>query len=223
MDGELEPKTFAPGYGEHSSGTAPDNFEATAFAVPADALPGPVPDPLKTLLTGSRSVFRAARAGDWTGAAASVAAMNAAWVSFQAVNPPPLLQPLMAEALADLTQAVAGQHQVESRQAAFDVLRNALDFSGQYRPRVVVDFRRIALWGLQLEIDVQARDRAGVKSDLVILDWIVSRLEGAGSNQDQVDLIQARRRLADIRDAAARGDWNAIEDGARRLQGPPLD
>lgn len=218
MDGELEPKTFAPGYGEHSSGVPPENFEATALAVPADALPGPTPTELTTLLTGSRSVFRASRSGDWTGAQATVAQMNGAWQSYQALNPPPLLQPFMTQALADLTQAVSGQQADQSRQAALDVMRNTIDFALQYRSRVELDFLRLELWSRQMEIDAQAHDRPGVKSDLVILGWIHQRLRGAGSGDDQRLTKRVGQQLEGIDLLARRYDLDGVLAGARQLQ-----
>jgi len=43
MDGKLEDKIFAPGYGEFSTGDPQSDLEAMALAVPTDALPGPPP------------------------------------------------------------------------------------------------------------------------------------------------------------------------------------
>jgi hypothetical protein len=113
----------------------------------------------------------------------------------QGLNPPPLLQPYMTQALDDLTQAVAGQHADQSRQAALDVMRNAIDFALQYRPRVELDFLRLELWSRQMEIDAQAHDRPGVKSDLVILKWIHHRLRNAGSGGDNQLARQVGRQL----------------------------
>ncbi len=63
MEGDLEDKIFAPGYGEFFSGAGGD-VEALALAVPIDALPGRAPAELRTLLAGARSVFRAAGRDD---------------------------------------------------------------------------------------------------------------------------------------------------------------
>jgi hypothetical protein len=82
----------------------------------------------------------------------------------------------MTEALEDLTQAVAERDEAESRQAALDVTRIGLDLSLRYRSRIEVDFARLDLWARQLVIDAEARDAAGVASDLAILKWVLDRL-----------------------------------------------
>lgn len=60
MDGTFEDKTFAPGYGEFHTGSGSD-LEAAALAVPTDALPGPLPAELKTLLDGAERSPRRGR------------------------------------------------------------------------------------------------------------------------------------------------------------------
>jgi hypothetical protein len=68
MDGATEEKTFAPGYGEFSTGGGGD-LEAVALAVPTDAVGGAPPAELDVLTAGARSNFDAAGAGRWAAAA----------------------------------------------------------------------------------------------------------------------------------------------------------
>ncbi|MFN2399723.1 MAG: hypothetical protein ABR543_13955 [Gemmatimonadaceae bacterium] len=82
MDGTREDKTFAPGYGEFSTGSG-GNLEAIALAVPTDALSGPPPAELNTLLAGAGSVFDAAAASDWQGASSTLGNMTAAWTTYR--------------------------------------------------------------------------------------------------------------------------------------------
>ncbi|MBC7790760.1 MAG: hypothetical protein H7Z74_12500 [Anaerolineae bacterium] len=217
MDGGFEGKIFAPGYGEFSTG-AGDNVEALALAVPIDALPGPTPTELRTLLAGARSVFRAARTGDWSAASTTVAAMNLAWVRYQTGPIPRLLKPLMAEALGDLTQAVARRARAETRQATFDVSRNGLDFLLQHRSRIDVDFAKLDLWARQTVIDAEARNAAGVASDLTIIKWILHRLVDTGDSRAREDVQHVQRLYVLIKAAGERGDFSAIKDGAHNLQ-----
>lgn len=217
QDGSLEAKTFAPSYGEFASGTPPANFEALALAVPTDALPGGVPADLRRLTSGARRVFHSARAGDWAGATHTVNAMNAAWARHQQVKVPPLLKPLMAAALNDVTQAVAQRDAAESRQAAVDVLRNGLDLELQYRSRIDVDVARLDLWVRQLVIDAQAKDAGGIASDVVILKWILDRLVHVGGKRDGDDAREVASELAGIRRAAERDDFAGALQRARRL------
>lgn len=217
MDGELEDKLFAPGYGEFRSGAFP-NLEATALAVPTNSLPGPTPAELHTLLAGAHSVFDAAQARDWVGASRTVSAMNGAWGRYRAGGVPRLLKPLMAAALNDVTRAVARRAPAKSRQAALDVRRNGLDLLLQYRSRIPVDFARLDLWGRQLVIDAEARDAAGISSDVEILKWILDRLAHAGDSRDEEDVNRAGQHLGAIRAAADRADMAAVLEGARHLQ-----
>ncbi len=223
MDGELEAKEFAPGYGEFHSGSAPD-FEATALAVPINRSPGPLPDDLRTVLAGARSMFRLAQSGNWGEASNTVLAMNRSWERIRA-SQPRLLKPLMTGALEDLTRAVAAQQSAATRQAALDARRTGLDLLLQYRSRVAVDLARLDLWTSQLELDTQAGDAAGIRSDLIILDWIRQRLAGAGNERERAELRSVEKHLDDLRSAAERGTFAAVLDGARRLQpmlGDPL-
>lgn len=217
LDGKFEDKVFAPGYGEFSTGSG-QNVEALALAVPIDALPGPMPSELRTLLAGSRAVFRAARSGDWAAASRTVGAMKAAWERYQAGPVPRLLEPLTAESLDELTEAVASREPAESRQAAVDVLRNGLDLSLQHRSRVEVDFARLDLWARQLVIDAEARDGPGVRSDVAIIKWILDRLANTGDKRDKGDAQRARQIRQALQADVERGDFAAVLNDARRLQ-----
>jgi hypothetical protein len=80
MDGTIEGKIFAPGYGEFLTGAGGD-LEAAALAVPLNALGGPVPEDLASLSSAARQILDAARANDWSTASASLDAVLAAWGS----------------------------------------------------------------------------------------------------------------------------------------------
>ncbi len=213
MEGDLEDKIFAPGYGEFFSGAGGD-VEALALAVPIDALPGRAPAELRTLLAGARRVFRAAGSGDWVGASRTVRAMNVAWARHRAGGVPRLLEPLMTEALDDLTEAVVGRKPAKSRQAALNVTLNGLDLLLQYRSRIEVDFARLDLWARQVVIDAEDRDAAGVASDVAILERILDRLDQTG---EAGDVHRARQLVHRIGAAADHSDFSAVRDGARRL------
>jgi hypothetical protein len=77
QDGKFEDKTFAPGYGEFSTGAGND-LEAIALALPTDHRPGPVPPQLNRLLRGDLT----------------------AWRSYRTQQIPPLLKQQLGEAVA---------------------------------------------------------------------------------------------------------------------------
>jgi hypothetical protein len=110
MDGTFEDKTFAPGYGEFSTGSGSD-LEAVALAVSEDALPGLPPKELESLAVGGTDVFDAAQAEEWEGAAATVQEMSDAWGAFKEGDVPPRLEAQMDDALEEILGAVTGRDQ----------------------------------------------------------------------------------------------------------------
>ena len=198
MDGVLEPKTFAPGYGEFTSGSAAGDLEALALAVPPDALPSPTPSELVTLFSGATEIFDAAQSGDWNAASVTVGAMTTAWNTFQAGDVPPLLDDQMDGALGALVAAVAAQQPAESRQAAIDVARASLDLQLRHRPVAEIDLALLDLWARQLLVDIAAADQGAILGDVTTIQWIRDRLVGAVSN---AELSRVDARLSDLRAA----------------------
>ena len=213
MDGTREDKTFAPGYGEFSSGNASGNLEAVAVAVPTDALPGAIPPELRTLLAGADSVFDAAQARDWALASALGARLNTAWASFQSGSVPPMLRTQMNTALSLLGSTVAGRNVATSRQAAIDVSLATLDLQLRHRPRTEIDLQLLGVWARQLEVDAAAANQANVLADAASLKWIRDRL--ATDVRPGAESIDAQ--LIAIRSAAQSRDFAAAAEGARRL------
>src|SRR4029453_18009253 len=66
MDGTVEQKAFAPGYGEFQA-RAKDERATGAWALPIDGARGSPPGALTTLADAARAVAGAAAAGDWPG------------------------------------------------------------------------------------------------------------------------------------------------------------
>ncbi|GAA4709625.1 hypothetical protein [Phytohabitans rumicis] len=133
MDGLREDKTFAPGYGEFTTGSGAD-VESVAVAVPTDALSGPVPAALTTL----------------SQAAADPAMARSAWAAYRATGVPPLLREQMDRAVDALGKAEDAD---EREQAALATAHAALDLRLRYEPATAVDRERFTLWVRQLELD----------------------------------------------------------------------
>src|SRR5919112_4843653 len=175
MDGKTEGKTFAPGYGEFYTSDGGD-VEALAEAVPTDATSSPQPDGLKTLSDGALGVFDDARAKDWNAAASTVEMMNAAWKSYPNGEAPRRIEPRMADALAQLTDAVDKRDSVGARQAAIDTAQWGLDLRLRYKPHTEIDLARFDLWAAQLQVDAAAGDTAAVNGDIFTLGYIRDRI-----------------------------------------------
>jgi hypothetical protein len=205
MDGTYEDKTFAPGYGEFSTGVPGGDLEAVALAVPIDALPGPTPEEVETLSDGAESIFELARSGRWQSIAGEAAAMNDAWESFRATGVPPMLETEMDGALETLDNAIARRDRGDVRQATIGVALASLDFELRHEERSEIDLDLIEVWLRQLVIDAHARDRGGVRGDIATIEWIRDRLEPR--DRDPVDrfleLPEVARADADPVAAAA--------------------
>jgi len=214
MDGAIEDKTFAPGYGEFLTSGGGD-VEALAMAVPQDAAGGPVPAELATVTTGAMAIFDAASRKDWTAASAEVARMTPAWATYRTGGVPRLVDPLATVALDRLTKAVAAHDVVGARQAAIDVARFGFDLELRYRPATEVNLGRFDLMAAQVVLDASASDIAGVNADTFTLVYIRDRILKAVS---PADLGRLNTSLLDLQLATVDEDFGAASDAAARLR-----
>jgi hypothetical protein len=210
MDGTFEDKTFAPGYGEFSTGAGSD-LEAVALAVPTDALPGLPPKDLETLEGEAVAIFDAAQAEDWEAVSASVEEMSAAWDSFKEGEVPPMLGDQMDGALEELVAAVENQESADARQAAINVARASLDLQLRDRTAAETDLDLLDLWARQLVIDSEAGDRDGMIGDAATLRWIRDRI---ARDVNPAELRSIDARIADLRTAAEAGDPARVASAA---------
>ena len=210
MDGTLEDKTFAPGYGEFSTGGG-SNLEAVALAIPEDALPGLPPKELETVSTGATGIFDAAQAEEWTAAAATVEEITGAWGRFKEGEVAPTLRARMDDALANLGAAVEGRDQADSRQKAINVLRASLDLRLRYRTAAETDLESLDLWARQLVVDSEAGDRNAMIGDAATLKWIRDRI---ARDVSAAELRNIDARIAVLRTAAEAGDHARVAAAA---------
>lgn len=210
MDGALEDKTFAPGYGEFFTGGGGD-IEAVAVAIPEDALPGLPPKELETLATGATDIFDAAQAEEWEAAEATVEEMSAAWDVFGGGQVPPRLETQMDGALEELGAAVKGRDQGEARQATLKVLQASLDLQLRYRTAAETDLDLLDLWARQLVIDSEAGDQDGVVGDAATLKWLRDRI---ARDVSLAELRVIDARLNEVRAAADANDLRSVGTAA---------
>ena len=201
MEGDLEDKTFAPGYGEFFSGyQAKENYEANALTVPADALDEPVPDALAAISSAASEAFVAARARDWPAAAEAAASARAGATALRRDEVPKLLSQQLRAALVALDEAVQARNSLGAAESSLAVASAGLDIELRYRPRVAVDLDRFDVHARRLALDAAAGNAAGVAGEIAALGWIRDRFV--------VEDAQARRLDAELRylEAAAEAD-----------------
>ncbi len=222
IEGHYEDKTFAPGYGEFSSGVS-GNLEAMALAVPTDARTEPVPPQLATISTGAITVLEAAQAGDWDTASAALNTMRTAWDTYRVSTVvPPLLDLEMTSALEglagnSLVPAVDAQNVTGAGKAAVDAAQAALDLQLQFRPPADIDQARFDLWIRQLEVDAggDQPEPAYVAGDVSVLEWTWDRIAYTYDDQRRAEIEDL---LVSLRKAADNENTNAATKAAERLQ-----
>jgi hypothetical protein len=211
MDGTLEDKTFAPGYGEFSTGTAESgNLEALALAVPTDFLGGRVPEDLDDLSDGAENMVRLARRGGWRDIRSLFEEIEEDWQDFEATGVPPRLAAEMNDAIDALDEAIGARDRAEARQAAVDIALAGLDFELRYEERADIDLDLIEVWSMQLQLDTAARDRGGIRSDLETIRVIRDRFDHGFAGRIDAD-------LSALRTAAEVGDEDGLSIGAANL------
>jgi hypothetical protein len=215
MDGKTEGKTFAPGYGEFYTSDGSD-VEALAFAVPTDALPGPLPDKLGDLYSGALETFDAAKSSDWNAGSTDLNKMNAAWKTYRMKGKvPKKVEPRMTEALAALKAAVDARDAEHTPQAAIDVAQWSLDLRLLYRPQTEIDLARMDLWAAQLTLDAAAREAGSVGGDVFTIGYIRDRIL---NTLDGADVVRLDTEVQKLQVAVADDDLLAASDTAERLR-----
>lgn len=197
MDGTLEDKTFAPGYGEFlAQVVSEDEFVTVALAVPTDAAPGPVPGELAALSAGAAEIFEAAGTGWWDDASATVEGITKAWDAYQATGVPPLLEPPFTDALDALATAVGAREADAARQSAINIAHAGLDLELRHRPPAEVDLARLDVLTRQLLLDADAGDSVAVTGDVATLETVWNRLAHTAADPTAVDAALTQLRTA---------------------------
>lgn len=213
-DGTYSDKVFAPGYGEFYSAHEGD-VEGLALAVPTDALPEPPPPDLRALKSGAEEAFDAIRSRHWNVASARAEELTAAWKSYRAGEVPPRLVAPMHRALEALDPTIADRDRTRAGTAAIDVAQATLDLELRHRPPVEIDLERFELWGLQVLVDAEADDLAGVSGDVATLEWARDRF---AQTLEDTDLTRIDAHLLALRDSVVGEDFGAAADEAASLR-----
>lgn len=210
LDGTREDKTFAPGYGEFSTGSTGGDLEAATLALPTDAAPGPTPATVDTLATAIRQAADALARADWTAAVRYADAVAKAWDAARPTDAPlPVLRRQMDRDIDTLAAAVRDRDAAAARDAALRLAQNELDLRSRHEP---VDPARFALWARQLVIDAAADDKPAVRGDYECLKWTFERIRTAVADSAAVD-----QTLDGLRTSAGRGDLITAAEHARKL------
>jgi hypothetical protein len=210
MDGTREGKTFAPGYGEFSTGTPGGDLEAVSLASPTDRRPDPAPAEFGALSAAVRAVFEAAADSDAELAKQAVMTLDRAWGAALTKGIPPQSQSQMKRDMGELATAVDVKDWKSAQSAALRVALNELDLRLLYQRVIDVDLARMALWADQLPIDAAADDAGAMLADVAALERVWERSRRGVESAGAVDAaLQQLRKVADAEDLPAVDDTAA--------------
>jgi hypothetical protein len=213
LDGSHERKTFAPGYGEFSTGDPGGDLEAVSLALPTDAVQAPAPEELDTFADVIREAAGAVSAEDWTAATTAAKAVSLAWSEFQPSDVPlELLRKQTGRDIDSLADAVAKRDADQARNAVLRIAQDELDLRSRHQTATTTDLARMRLWARQVVIDAMAKDWGAATGDVESLKWTLQRVRDVVS-----DPAAAEARLADLRKAVESRDLAATVSTIGRL------
>lgn len=208
MDGVLEDKIFAPGYGEFRADVpTEDEHVAVAVGVPADAATGEFPAELDTITAGASDITV-----DPAAAAVTLTRIGPAWAAYRTADVPPLLVEQMDQALASLRSAIDDQDVGGVRRAALELSLAGLDLRMRHESLNDVDLGRMDVHTQRLVLDAQEGAAAAAAGDVVLLQAITDRLTLA--EPVQTDL---QNSLDGLRAAVDTDDLDAVAEIAADL------
>jgi hypothetical protein len=213
MDGTREGKTFAPGYGEFSTGVPGGDLEAVSLASPTDKRADAAPAEFGALSAAARGVFDAVAASDAERAKQAATALNQAWEAVRTKGIPPQMESQMKRDIGELTTAIDVRDWGGAQSAALRIAQNELDLRLLYHRVIDVDLARMALWADQLPVDVAADDAGAVLGDVAALERTWERTRPGVEQAGAVDTA-----LKELRQASDAEDLPAVDRAAATLK-----
>jgi hypothetical protein len=213
MDGTREGKTFAPGYGEFSTGVPGGDLEAVSLASPTDKRADAAPAEFGALSSAARGVFDAVAASDAERAKQAATALNQAWEAVRTKGIPPQMESQMKRDIGELTTAIDVRDWGGAQSAALRIAQNELDLRLLYHRVIDVDLARMALWADQLPVDVAADDAGAVLGDVAALERTWERTRPGVEQAGAVDTA-----LKELRQASDAEDLPAVDRAAATLK-----
>ena len=177
MDGVIEDKVFAKGYGEFIAHVASeDEFVTIAVAIPPDLRPTPPPAELDVLVSGARQIFADAPTAPGAAMGPTFDEMTGAWDAYRSSGPPELLGAAMDGALDELRLSISGGDPAATRHAAADALGAAADLSSQHQSATPADIGRLEQAARQAVVDAEAGDTPALMGGIAIARAIWERV-----------------------------------------------
>ena len=201
MDGAVEHKTFAPGYGEFSA-EAEDELITVAIAVPIDAgTDQAVSDAALELTELARALF------DHPDDPEAATAVTDAADALASLDVPPLLADEVSAASAAVTDAGDA---TALQTAAVQALQAAMDVQLLDSEVADIDLGRLDAWARQAIVDASVEDGAGLLGDAATLETIGARSDFGSAASAAIEALRA---------VAESGEFAAAADAVTALLG----
>lgn len=176
MEGDVEEKYWAPGYGEFRAIHPGVEDVTVVFALPNDAQAEPPPASLEALQAAAAGCFDLARGGDRAALAPSVEAMSADWAAYdpsaRSVLPEAFVE-AVDDAIRDLSTTVEGEDVEAWAEACVELDLAVLDVVMTHGS--LPDAQRIEALRDQATLASEAGDRAAVANADAIVEAIEAR------------------------------------------------
>jgi hypothetical protein len=176
MDGNVEDKVYAPGYGEFTADVpAGREHVDVAVAVPIDARDNRTPRDLLRIAGTARAIFAGSSSTNWHRTTVAADAVRMRWNSLRQHHIPPLLAAEMHAALETLDAAIASHDASAVRQAALNIGRAVADLTMLSEDLDRVDNTRVSLWRDELVADRSSDNSGAAAGDRAIIHAIRMR------------------------------------------------
>ncbi len=204
MDGAIEDKTFAPGYGEFHAVVESENENVIdSVGVPTDTIGGDLPAALDAIFFAADALL--APVSDWPATAASVATISTDWQGYRSTAAP-ITADQVDQALQDLQAGVAAQDDAATHIAAIDLAFAATDLRLRYETPAAVDLERMGILAARVQLDAAGNEAGTVAGDLAALQAVWSRVKHTVADGSLVEAaLQAMADAVDANDQAAAG------------------
>jgi hypothetical protein len=180
MDNSIEYKVWVKGFGVVEDRSS-DGKVMLVLCNRADAAPRAIPGSLQDIEAQAETIFDALSGENWAEAKKAVAAIGAAWQTYQAQaardGAPQPFQDALSAAFDRLQKAASANSASGALQAANDLSAATIDLYSVYQPAVPPDLGRLDMLERQIVLDVAASDLAAAANTLAIVDAIWARLK----------------------------------------------
>ena len=212
MDGVLEDKIFAPGYGEFMAQVvSEDELVNVSVGVPRDELSGSVPAELDTISTTASGLV--GTPADWAAAETAIATLTSAWEGYQGNDVSPLTADQIDQGIEALRAGVEAQDEAATQEAAFDLAYAATDLRLRHEPPAAADLLRLDLISARVAADASTGEMPFVAGDAAELQSIWDRVSHTAADPSTVDGV-----LSDLHAAVEAADLAAASAAAEQLR-----